>query len=364
MKRKRIIPLAILAAAVAAVSLYVRATNPDGRLEGSGTVEARNIRVGSKVGGRVLEVKAREGDRVEAGQVLVTFEDQELLAQLEQARANLEKMDRGYRVEEIAEAQAAAARARAAYEEMRRGYRPEQVEAARAEVERATAEAVRTEATWRRVSDLANADVFSKQQRDDAEGAYRAAVAARQAAEQRLRELERGYRIEQVQAAEAAWKQAEARRLQYERGYRREDVEQARAVMRDAEARYRERQVTAPAAATVEVLDVRPGDLIAPNVPLAVLLERDQLYVRIYVPETQIGLVRVGQKAAVRVDSFPRETFEAEVEQVNQKAEFLPRNVQTRAERVHQMFGVKLRIHDPQGKVRAGMAADVTLQLK
>ena len=112
------------------------------------------------------------------------------------------------------------------------------------------------------------------------------------------------------------------------------------------------------------MLDVRPGDLIAPNTPIATLLERDQLYVRIYVPETDIGLVRVGQKAEVRVDSFPKETFEAEVEQINQKAEFLPRNVQTRTERVHQMFGVKLRIRDPQGKVRAGMAADVKLKLK
>ena len=364
MNRKRIVFLVILAAAVVGVSLYVRALSRGGVLEGSGTVEARNIRVGSKVGGRVLEVRVREGDFVEAGQILVTFEDQELLAQLEQARANLEKMERGYRQEEIAQAQAEAAQARAQYEELKRGYRPEQVEAARAEVARMRAETVRAEATYRRVSDLANADVFSKQQRDDAEGTYKSALAAQKSAEERLAELERGYRREQVDAAEARWRQAEAKRQQYERGYRKEDIDAARAVLRDAEAKYRERQVTAPSAATVEVLDVRPGDLIAPNTPIATLLERDQLYVRIYVPETDIGLVRVGQKAEVRVDSFPKEAFEAEVEQINQKAEFLPRNVQTRTERVHQMFGVKLRIRDPQGKVRAGMAADVKLKLK
>lgn len=364
MKRKRIIFAGILVAAIIGVSLYVRALGPRDALEGSGTVEARNIRVGSKIGGRVLEVKVREGDLVEAGQILVTFEDQELLAQLEQARANVEKMQRGYRQEEIAQAQAEAAQARAQHEELKRGYRPEQVEAARAEVARTRAEALRAEATYRRVSDLANADVFSKQQRDDAEGAYKSALAAQQNAEQRLAELERGYRREQVEAAEARWKQADAKRMQYERGYRKEDIDAARAVLRDAEAKYRERQVTAPSAATVEVLDLRPGDLIAPNTPIATLLERDQLYVRIYVPETEIGLVRVGQKAEVRVDSFPKETFAAEVEQINQKGEFLPRNVQTRTERVHQMFGVKLRIHDPQGKMRAGMAADVKLKRK
>jgi multidrug resistance efflux pump len=121
--------------------------------------------------------------------------------------------------------------------------------------------------------------------------------------------------------------------------------------------------VLAPAQATVEVLDVRPGDLIPQSTAVATLLERDQLYVRIYVPETQIGRVKVGQKAELRVDSFPGEAFPAEVEQIQQKAEFLPRNVQTVEERAHQVFGVKLRVRDSGGRVRAGMAADVKLEI-
>jgi HlyD family secretion protein len=127
------------------------------------------------------------------------------------------------------------------------------------------------------------------------------------------------------------------------------------------EARFRERQVLAPSAATVEVLDVRPGDLIAPNTPIATLLERDQIYVRVYVPETQIGKVQLGEKAEIHIDSFPNQTFAGTVEQINQQAEFLPRNVQTIEERVHQVFGVKVRIDDPSRRVRAGMAADVRL---
>jgi multidrug resistance efflux pump len=358
--------MGILVGLVAAFGLgayYVVGLREAQVLEASGTVEARNIRIGSKVGGRIEKVMVREGDIVAAGQVVVTFEDQEVLAALEQARASLEKMERGYRPEEIAEARAAEAQARAQYDELKRGYRPEQVEAARAEAERARAEARRAEQTWRRVSDLANQEVFSKQQRDDAEGAYRAGVAALRSAEERLSEVERGYRSEQVAAAEARWKQAEANRQLLERGYRKEDIATARALLRDAEARYRERQVIAPAAAVVEVLDVRPGDVLAPNTPVATLLERDEIYVRIYVPETQIGLVRLGQRAELRVDSFPGRTFAAEVEQINQKAEFLPRNVQTRAERIHQVFGVKLRIRDQENVIRPGMAADVKLQV-
>src|SRR6202030_3047859 len=88
----------------------------DSTLEGSGTVEARDIRVGSKVGGRIDKVLVREGDRVASCQTLLTFDDQELLAALDQSRAAAEKARRGFRPEEIAEARAAAAEAKANYE--------------------------------------------------------------------------------------------------------------------------------------------------------------------------------------------------------------------------------------------------------
>src|SRR5205085_2551238 len=126
-----------------------------------------------------------------------------------------------------------------------------------------------------------------------------------------------------------------------ERGFRAEDIAAARAALelaeatlREAESRLAEREVRAPIAARVEVFDVRPGDLIAPNTPIITLLERDQLFVRIYVPETQIGQVHEGQKAELKLDSLPGETFSGVVESANQKSEFLPRNVQTPDERV------------------------------
>ena len=362
MTRKRMILIVGLAAAALGLGAYLWALGRPKPLVGSGTVEARNIRVGSKVGGRIVEVRAREGDRVKAGDLLVAFDDQELLAALERARANLEKMERGYRPEEIEEARAAAAQARADYEEARRGYRTEQVAQAQAALEQAQADATNAERTWKRAQQLADEGVFSRQQRDDAEAAWKMAGARLENARERYAELERGYRTETVAAAEARYRQAEAVRERVERGFRVEDIAAARADLRDAEARYRERQVVAPADAAVEVLDVRPGDLIPPNTPIATLLEAGQLYVRIYIPETVIGRVRVGQRAELRVDSFPGETFTGEVEQINQKAEFLPRNVQTRAERVHQVFGVKVRVTDPSGRLRAGMAADVTLR--
>jgi len=361
MKRKHLIPVVLIAALAAMGAYSMNWFRRDTALEGSGTVEARNIRVGSKVGGRIDKVLVREGDTVEAGQVLISFDDKELQASLAQSRANAVKAERGFRPEEIAEARAAAAQAKAEYEQRRNGYRQEDIDAAGADLDRATADEVRTSLDFQRYDSLAQKDLVSKQQRDTAEANWKMAAALKQNAQHKLDELKRGYRPEEIASAEARYHQTEATLEKFEHGSRPEDIAAAHAALAYDEARYRERQVVAPSAATVEVLDVRPGDLIAPNAPIATLLERDQIYVRIYIPETEIGRVRVGQKAEIRVDSFPHQTFSGSVEQINQQAEFLPRNVQTREERVHQVFGVKVRIDDSSRRVLAGMAADVKL---
>lgn len=362
MTRNRILIVLAVAAALAATAVYAGWLRRDAGLQGSGTVEARNIRVGSKVGGRIDKVLVREGDSVQPGQILITFDDKELQAALEQSRANAEKARRGYRPEEIAEARAVAAQARAEYEMRKSGYRQEDIASAQAELDRARAEEVRTHLDFDRYDALAKKDLVSKQQRDTAEANWKVAVAQQQSAQHKLEELQRGYRPEEIASAEARYHQAQATLEKVERGNRREDVALAEAAYAYDQARYRERQVIAPAAAIVEVLDVRPGDLIAPNTPVATLLERDQIYIRIYIPETEYGRIKLGQKAEIHVDSFPATVFNGEVEQINQQAEFLPRNVQTREERVRQVFGVKIRIDDPSGHVRAGMAADVKLK--
>src|SRR3982074_2792252 len=110
-----IVLMVLVTAAVVSARWFHRRNDPT--LQGSGTVEARDIRVGSKIGGRIDKVLVREGDTVQAGQVLVTFDDKELQASLDQSRAAAEKARRGFRPEEIAEAKAAADQARAEYEQ-------------------------------------------------------------------------------------------------------------------------------------------------------------------------------------------------------------------------------------------------------
>jgi HlyD family secretion protein len=353
----------ILLAAIAGALLYFfwfRNKN-DGSLQGSGTVEARVIRVGSKVGGRVDQVLVREGDAVQPGQVLLTFDDRELQASLQQSKAGFTKARSGSRPEDVAEARAAAAQANAEYQQRKNGYRLEDVAAAQADVDRANAEEVRTHNDFDRYDALAKKDLVSRQQRDAAESSWKVAAAQQRNAQEKLTQLKRGYRAEEIDAAKARYEQTLANLQKLERGSRSEDVDLAKAAYAYDQARAREAQVVSPAAANVEVLDVRPGDLVAPNTPVATLLERDQIYIRIYIPETEIGRVKLGQPAEIRVDSFPGRVFNGVVEQINEQAEFLPRNVQTRSERVHQVIGVKIRVNDSTNSIRSGMAADVNL---
>jgi multidrug resistance efflux pump len=360
MTRQQVVIVTLVAVVVlGGTAVYARWFERDSALVGSGTVEARDIRVGSKVGGRIDKVLVREGERVASGQTLITFDDQELLASLDESRAAAEKAQRGFRPEEIREARAAAAQAKADYELRVNGYRQEDIAAAQSDVDRATADEVRARLDFARFEALAQKDLVSRQQRDAAEANWKMALAQQQNYQHKLEELKRGYRPEEIASAEAHYRETEATLDKFERGNRPEDIDLAKAAYAYDQARFRERQVVAPAAAIVEVLDVRPGDIISPNTPVATLLEQDQIYVRIYIPETELGRVELGQKTEVRVDSFPKTVFEGVVEQINQQAEFLPRNVQTREERVHQVFGVKIRINDPAGHVLAGMAADV-----
>jgi len=136
-------------------------------------------------------------------------------------------------------------------------------------------------------------------------------------------------------------------------------VAQARAQLADIDAQLAEMQVTAPADSILEVLSVKVGDVLPANHEAATLLLTGHLWVRVYVPESWLGLIKLGEHVRVRVDSFPRTDFDGVVEQINRQAEFTPRNVQTVADRIKQVFGVKIRLPSDDDRLRAGMAADV-----
>jgi HlyD family secretion protein len=151
-------------------------------------------------------------------------------------------------------------------------------------------------------------------------------------------------------AAKAQEKNVEAARMR---------VTQARAQLADIDAQLAEMQVVAPSDSILEVLSVKVGDVLPANREVATLILPKHLWVRVYVPEPWLGLIKVGDHVRVRVDSFPGKDFDGVVEQINRQAEFTPRNVQTVADRIQQVFGIKIRLPNNDEHLRAGMAADV-----
>src|SRR6266446_4069861 len=136
-------------------------------------------------------------------------------------------------------------------------------------------------------------------------------------------------------------------------------VVQARAQLDDIDAQFAEMEVKAPTDSVLEVLSVKVGDVLAANREVATLILPQHLWVRVFVPEPWLGLIKIGDPVRVCVDSFPGKDFDGTVEQVNRQAEFTPRNVQTVEDRIRQVFGVKIRLPNNDDRLRAGMAADV-----
>jgi len=342
----------------------------------SGTIETREIRVGSKVGGRIEAVLVEEGQEVTAGQPLVKFDIAELRAQkaqaearVEQQQVRLERLLRGARPEEKAQASAATATAQATLESIKTWPRPEEVEQARASVAAAEADLNSATVAFQRTERLRASGDISQQEFDSAKFRLDNVRARRDAEKKRLDLLLNGSRKEDIRAAEERFRQAQQAEKLVLAGPRAEEIADARAQLAEAQARLEqinvqlaEGEVKASAAATIEVLSVRPGDLLSPNQTVARLLEKDQIYVRVFIPEPQLGLIRVGQKAKIKVDTFSDRLFDGVIDQINSQGEFTPRNVQSRDERNHQVFGVKVRIDNREGKLKPGMAADVTLE--
>jgi multidrug resistance efflux pump len=199
---------------------------------------------------------------------------------------------------------------------------------------------------------------------DNADMTLRAALAQRDALKGQLDELKNGSRREEVQQARAREMEQAASVKLVSAGTRSEDlrvaeadVEAALGRVQQVKAMIDELTIRAPLVSRVEALDLRPGDILAPNATAAVLLEEKELYVRIYVPETLLGRIRVGQGVPITVDSFPDRAFRGTVKHINDVGEYSPRNLQTADERADQVFATRVELEEGFDVLRAGMAA-------
>ena len=370
-KKKRLpIPLLALGLGLAIYGGY-RVYLAQKPYEWSGTVEARTISVGSRAGGRIARVLVKEGDAVTAGQALLELEPGDWSAQLLQAKAQqmsaeamFDKLKKGARPEELEQARARSLTAQAALQQAMAGARPEQVQAAESRLAAQEVAVQKAMLDAGREHQLDGVGASTRAELENSDLAVRQAVAQRDALKNQLDELKNGSRREEVAQARARQMEQTASMKLVVAGTRDEDLRVAEAAIEAARGRVQQIQamldeltVRAPLPSRVEALDLRPGDILAANAPAAVLLEEKQLYVRIYVPETLLGRLHVGQSVPILVDSFPNRGFRGVVKHINDVGEYSPRNLQTADERADQVFATRVELQEGFAELRAGMAA-------
>jgi HlyD family secretion protein len=341
-------------------------------LKVSGFIESDEIRVGSRVGGRVKRILIEEGDRVEAGKPLIELEPyilfeqkQQAVAQLAQATADYDRLKAGYQPEEVAAAKARRDQLAAARDKLADG--EEDIAAAKSQLELAQSELQLATQKYTRIEGLFGKNSASQSDLDQATTELRVARAKVQVREEELAKVQR-LRPTELKEAAALLEQAEQEYLLRKHGYREEDkarakatVDVAQAALAAIDAQIDELTIRAPADGVIEAVDLRPGDLVGANTPAVSIAESGRLWVRAFVPENHLNIA-VGRKLQLAVDSFPERRFQGTVTFISRQAEFTPGNVQTPEERSKQVFRIKVTLDEGHDVLRAGMSADVWLE--
>jgi HlyD family secretion protein len=322
--KKIFIVIAVIAlAAVAALIISRRNSGVKGEIKVSGTIEATTAELSFKVGGRFSLRLVDEGMQVTAGQTVALLEDDELKqerdarsADEKASRAALADLEAGSRREEIAQGEAALNRMRADAEKLAR-------DAGRAE-------------------NLFSREVIPRTELDAARAGRDASAAAVREAEQRLKLLQAGPRPDAV-------RQARAR------------LAATAAGLALAETRLAQATLTAPMAGLVLAKHAEPGEMLAPGAPVLTIARMDEVWLRGYIPEADVGRVIIGQRARVTADAWPGRVLEGRVSFISSEAEFTPKNVQTEKERIKLVYRIKVTLPNPKGELKPGMPVDAII---
>lgn len=324
MNKKLLIVLVIVAAvAVTAFVLLRRTPRSAHELKVSGTMEVTSVELSFKVGGRLSQRLVDEGQMVTVGQLVARLEDDELKdersarsADQRAAQAGLADLQAGNRREEIAQGEAALVRMKA-------------------DAERLAKDAGRMENLYKR-------EVVPLKDLEAARAGRDASAAAVREAEERLRLLRIGPRPDAVREKRAR-------------------ADAAGAGLALAEIRLSQSALTAPLAGLVLAKHAEPGEMLAPGTPVVTVGRMDDIWLRAYIPESELGNVKVGQAARISVDSWPGRIFEGRVSFISPQAEFTPKNVQTEKERVKLVYRIKITLPNPKMELKPGMPADAVI---
>ncbi|WP_029049217.1 HlyD family secretion protein [Cupriavidus sp. amp6] len=361
-----------------ALYLGQRTKQPKGLLDGNGQVRGTEVTVSAKIGGVADVVAIREGQILKTGDLIISISARDLEARLDQARAQaagaqalIAELDAQLKAFDVMSEQAKASEIVTAGTSTHEIHRlSEALARTRAEIVAAEVQFNQDRRTYERFEKLLAQGFISKNYFDELAARYRASearlVAARQARDEAQAALEKGRAV----SGEVAIKRLDVRRIAAEqervsaaRLTAALQVDAARARVAELDAQLADTRILAPVEATVMAKLVEPGELVAAGRPLATLVNLSDLYVRVYIPEREVGRIRLGNPARIFADAFRNRAFPGKVIEVAQQAEFTPKDVHMKDEREKLVFGVKVAIENPDGLLKPGMFADVKIKV-
>lgn len=268
----------------------------------SGRIEGREINVSPKIQGRIIKLYKEEGERVSPGELLCEIDSEQLSARY---KATAETAQASYFA--IAQAKANLMKAQASYEKVKKDYE--------------------------RYIGLLKEELVSKSEFDRVKMQYESTLA-------------------DIEAANKAIVQAEA-------SYRASEQR-----LKEAQADLKETKIYSTTQGVVLSRPIEVGEVVNPGTVLYVLVDLNRLYVKVYVPEPEIGKLKLGLPARVYIDAYPERFFNGKITKIYEQAEFTPKNVETKEERVKLVFGVEVSVENPEGLLKPGMPADVVIKWK
>ncbi|HDO35939.1 MAG TPA: HlyD family efflux transporter periplasmic adaptor subunit [Nitrospirae bacterium] len=328
MKKRLLIAGLVIAVTAAVLFLAVQPRHEAGEdvIIASGNVEVTEVDMGFKHPGRVTELYTDEGRRVKKGQILAVLDKAELESMVQERKARLNE-------------------AVVKLQELRAGSRPQQIEKARADVGYAEAVFSNAKNDYERDRFLFENGAISARQMDASEKAYQVSLSRYRHAKEALSLVQEGPRKEELKAQQMR-------------------VQQAEAALRASEERLKETMIYAPVSGVILRKYVEAGETVAGGMPVYTIGDLKNPWIKVYIKEDRLGLVKLGQKAMVTTDSYPGKIYEGAITRISSKAEFTPKNVQTEEERVKLVFGVEISVNNEKDELKPGMPADVRILLE
>ena len=326
---RRILLIVIIAAAVAGLFYYLLTRNKEDKgnfIKVSGNIEATEVDVGFKVPGRIVSRFFEEGDWIDQGKVLAKLDDEDLRNRLEVARATLMS-------------------AQARLGKLLAGSRPEEIRQAEANLHQAQFDLKNKQTQYERMKGLYERGVISKEAFDNAETGFKVAQAAEQVATETYQLVKEGPRKEDIEDARA-------------------QADQARASVKLNETQLSYTTLYSPISGVVLVKSGEIGEVVNPGTSILTIADVENVWLKAYIPETDLSKVKWGQDVIVTTDLRPQKEYRGRISFISSQAEFTPKQIQTEKERVTLVYRIKVDISNKDHELKPGMPADGRILLE